>query len=608
MKFIVRALIGLVILVVIVVVGAYIALSTYDREELKAIAQEQGSAATGRQLTIDGPLDFKLSLTPAITVEDVSFANADWGTRPDMASMKRFELEVAILPLLTGEIEINRIVLIEPDIFLETNAAGKGNWELDLPPAPEQPQQAEGGMQLSRINGMTIERGNVTYRDGVTGEESAFFIEKLNGGAPSAEVLVVDMRGNADGVPVVLDAQLKASGQTYAIENADIEYGETNLSGSGSLALDGPRPKITAAFTSTMIDLAGLATQESAADETADAAAPARTSPYVFSPDPLPLGALRSVDADVTIEADNIQVTEKAVVTEAVIALALNDGDLNLTQLKGKAMQGTVDMTARLNAGVSPATLQTALTVTGLNYGDVLKTMDISEDVDGVIDIDVALSGRGNSMREIASTLNGHEEIVATDGIINNKLLALVSTGLGNIMGPLFGGQQETRLNCFINRFDITNGVANSRALVVDSDTFTVGGEGTVDLRDESLDLLFDIHTRDTALVSLAVPFRIKGTLADPSASPDPLATAKAAAGLARGVGDLLGGGGGDGGGGLLGRGEDALGGLLGGGGNPLGGLLGGGKKEEEPAPAADQTAAGDPQNACQHALQLIGR
>ena len=588
MKIFVRIVLGLVVLVIALGVIAYVVVSGYDREELKQIAQTQAKAATGRDLVIAGPLDFTISLSPAITIEDVTFANAAWGSQPHMASMKRFELELAIIPLLTGDIEINRLVLIEPEIFLETDRSGKGNWELDLADAaPEEP--AEGGLALAGVNAILIEDARVTYRDGITGEQSAFGLTRLSGSAPSAEILNVEAGGDADGVPFSLDARLKTSGDIYAIENADITYGKSDLTGSGSLAMGGARPKVTAQFKSSLIDLSSVEATGGQEGEPAPAGT-GPTGPYVFTTDPLPLGTLRAADAEFTIAVDTIRLSDKADITDAEIALTLANGDLNLTKLKGAAMKGTVDMTARLNASASPARLATRLDVSDLDYGEVLKTMDISEDVDGVINFEVDLQGRGNSMREIAATLSGHEQIVATDGIITNRLLALISSGLGDIMGPLLGSQKDTKLNCFISRFDMANGLATSRALVVDSTTFTIGGDGTVDLRDESLNLSFDTSTRQSALVSLAVPFRIKGTLAEPNAYPDPLGSAKGAAKLARGIGQLLGKNDKEG------EGDSKK--------DPFSSLLGALTGEEEEPPASHEV---EEISACEQALRTIG-
>src|SRR5690606_34891027 len=142
------------------------------------------------------------------------------------------------------------------------------------------------------------------------------------------------------------------------------------------------------------------------------------------------------------------------------------------------------------------------------------------------------LFGRGNSPRRVASSLNGESELEVGDGVISNRLLAIIGSGLNEIMNPLFGGQDTTGLNCVLSRIEFQEGIAIRRAAVIDTDTFSVAGSGRINLRDESLDLHFDTSSRVPALVSLAIPFNVRGTLKNPQFAPDPLGTAQRAAEL----------------------------------------------------------------------------
>ena len=82
------------------------------------------------------------------------------------------------------------------------------------------------------------------------------------------------------------------------------------------------------------------------------------------------------------------------------------------------------------------------------------------------------------------------------------------------------------QLNCFVNFFDIKNGLAKSTALALDTSYLTVVGEGTVNLKTEELNFAFKPVTKDTlgtkgladlGLGDLATPLRLTGTLAKPS-------------------------------------------------------------------------------------------
>ena len=81
---------GLVVVLVGVVVSGAAILSSMDFDEYKGLIAEQAKSATGRDLQIAGDLNLEISLNPAIAVDGVTFANADWGSKPAMLTVERF--------------------------------------------------------------------------------------------------------------------------------------------------------------------------------------------------------------------------------------------------------------------------------------------------------------------------------------------------------------------------------------------------------------------------------------------------------------------------------------------------------------------------------------
>jgi uncharacterized protein involved in outer membrane biogenesis len=124
----VAGLTGLVLLSVIIAVIYVSANLGQHKNKIEKIVEE----ATGREALIEGDLHLGLSLIPTVAVDGVSFGNAAWGTQPQMATVKSIEVKIALLPLLSGDIMVERLILIEPDIFIETDAEGRGNVLFEL--------------------------------------------------------------------------------------------------------------------------------------------------------------------------------------------------------------------------------------------------------------------------------------------------------------------------------------------------------------------------------------------------------------------------------------------------------------------------------------------
>jgi hypothetical protein len=158
--------------IVLLVVTVYVILLSYNYNGLKPEITRAVKDDTGRELTLGGDISLKIGFTPALVVKDVSFQNASWGLRPELAKIKRFEIKVRLLPLLSRRIEVKRLILIEPEILFETDISGKSNLAFettkkqDLTKGTDETKTG-GDWKLSALafNELQIEKGRITYID-----------------------------------------------------------------------------------------------------------------------------------------------------------------------------------------------------------------------------------------------------------------------------------------------------------------------------------------------------------------------------------------------------------------------------------------------------------
>jgi uncharacterized protein involved in outer membrane biogenesis len=194
--------IGLALLAVIAL--AFTVLMATDFNDYRDLVQQRMKAATGRDLVIAGDIDASLSLSPRLTAKQVSFRNAPWSDLPQMASLEEIEAEIALLPLLSGDIRIKEVVLRRGQVVVETNKDGVGNWVLDLQPAPAQTANASTTASgLPRIDRMTIEDVTLLYRDGKTGSQQTLAIKQFAAEAAGRGVRVA-IKGAWNDRPVEL--------------------------------------------------------------------------------------------------------------------------------------------------------------------------------------------------------------------------------------------------------------------------------------------------------------------------------------------------------------------------------------------------------------------
>src|SRR5713226_8614283 len=154
--------------VVVLLIAAATYVATLDFDRFRPLLAEQLKAATGRDVAIGGRLDLELSMTPTLEVGDVRFANAPGGTRPDMATISRLEAKIALLPLLSRRLQIDRFALTGADILLETYREGRGNWLFGAADGAPASAAAERSVTLA-VAVLTIKDSHFTYRNGRSG-------------------------------------------------------------------------------------------------------------------------------------------------------------------------------------------------------------------------------------------------------------------------------------------------------------------------------------------------------------------------------------------------------------------------------------------------------
>ena len=633
MRIRVGTVVKILVVVVVAVVAAGVAVvKSIDLNQYRGLIAEKAEAATGRKLTLAGDIYLKLfTLSPSIAIDDVSFANAPWGSRPEMAKLKRLEAQVALLPLLSKQIEIKRFVLVSPDILLETDANGKGNWEFGAAPppgggegaagAPAAPQGGGPAPQIT-VNEVDVKDGTLTYRNGKTKQTTTIELAGLSAKAdssasplvfeisgaynkapfeakgtlgPLAEIQAptkpfpVDVEAKAGGAKIKvvgtiaqlaaakgLDLNLSAEGKSLGdlavfapgvpaigpyrlaghvgdkdanmvIDHMDAMLGKSDLAGEVTL-VKADKPTVRANLTSKLIDLTelqaaagggapgGAANPEAAPQSTAAGGGDGR----LFSDAPLPVAGLKAANADVKLSAGKV-VTKGPVLDNLTVTLALNNGKLTIKPLQADVVGGRIDSETVLDASQSQPVLSVSAKARDLDLAALAAELKINQKISGKMNFEGVANGQGGSVRAIMAGLNGHTDLSIGEMRVDNTLMKIVMADLAKAVA---GSGDASKINCVVSRFDITKGLAESKVLVADAESVTIRGSGTINLATEQLNLYLDPSPKAAAVVDLAIPVKITGTLAKPSVAPDAMAAAKKLGSTVAGVAGAAGGAG----------------------------------------------------------------
>jgi AsmA family protein len=92
---------------------------------------------------------------------------------------------------------------------------------------------------------------------------------------------------------------------------------------------------------------------------------------------------------------------------------------------------------------------------------------------------------------------------------------------LGSVVLTKLLGDRQVKLHCMAADFKVTDGKANARQFIVDTDDATVHVTGTVDLATEKLDLTMKPDSKGLRIITLRAPIYLTGTFKNPDVSID---------------------------------------------------------------------------------------
>ena len=572
-------------LVALVLIGVAIAVATVDVNSFAEPLAARVRSATGRAFVIGGPIALHLSLEPTLRIDNVALGNAPWARAPDMMKVARVEAQVALLPLLHRRFEVVRITLVEPVIDLETDREGHGNWVFGTPSATpaEQgsPAAAVGLGPALGVDEVEVRNGRIDYRDGSSGEVTPIVVDALTVRSrdPNAPI-TGEFRGTIKGVAVALKgnlgsrAALQAQQWPYSVglsgtiagRNATLEskitaapgstridplaltFGELALQGTVNVDRTGARPRYVVDLHMARLVPEALALPAAAAAGAKSPAAPAPAPSHHLIPDqPLPLAFLRAADAEGSVLIDTVALPHGQALSQVRLRFGLRTGRLEITELSGTGLGGTVVLRGVVRA-LDDAAQGTALDVHAegrdLELAPLLALAGAQRDVKGGrtrITFDGKANGR--SLHDWAASLDGTALVLVGPAQLTNppgSSTALLDQ-LGGAINPFREAKGGTDLRCAVVRLPLRDGVAHvDRSIALETAEVGVSATGTVDLRNETFDLALRPQVRSGIPIDVAGfadLVRVKGPFEHPQIAIDPAKSAETIARIGAAIG-----------------------------------------------------------------------
>ena len=136
-----------------------------DWNQYKGQIVDRVAAELGREFVVSG--DISLSIVPKtkFSLNGIHIGNIDGASSPRMAHLKSLDVEVSLIPLLMGSMEIRRVILVEPQLILERLGDGRTNWTFITEGDSDPPTFIEAIFSDISFEEVFISKGSLQYID-----------------------------------------------------------------------------------------------------------------------------------------------------------------------------------------------------------------------------------------------------------------------------------------------------------------------------------------------------------------------------------------------------------------------------------------------------------
>jgi uncharacterized protein involved in outer membrane biogenesis len=530
----------------LITIGVWYAASTVDPVQLTKLLSSSVKTATGRDLKITGPVSLSFFPVISVSAEGVSLSNASWASDSDMLTLKRIDLNIKTLPLLSKRIEVGSVKLAGLELFLQKNGAGKANWDFstDASGGPSAANNDAGRSPVSdnliSVDSISIADAYIQYQDpsnaissyqirrlslAESGDKTVVFLAiklqeqalELSGKTGSLSRLL--KQWNVSSTQFPLDLNLTMNGKSMMIKGEVIKNQKTlpaiNLT-LNSKVFDWP--VLGASPNHPLLAVSGA--KSAVVLHQAQKPQPK----YLFSNESIPFDLLPQAKGEIIMNIGELNLPKRKPIENLQATLQLNGNVIDIPNLRFEMGKGSADLQIKLSGlDTSTPVLAAKGATKDFTLESLLARLDPGSKVSGgtmKMAFDVKTSG--SSLHQMASNSNGKIQLSINQARMGTNFLNdagdFVVTLLDS-MNPLRKKTSETVLECAVAYLPINNGQINiAKSVGIETDRLDAALAGSINLKTEAINLTIDPKEKSGITTGLDLTGMVKmgGTLADP--------------------------------------------------------------------------------------------
>ena len=332
--------------------------------------------------------------------------------------------------------------------------------------------------------------------------------------------------------PLSLHAALKGSADNLAVNALRARLGTTEASGDLHVRRANDRLAMDGTLASPAIDWAVL---------TRDAGRPVPPpipKDELFRHHPLAwaaVDALDGIDTSLKLQVQKLTLRSGVRLSDVAVTVDSHDDKVDLPAFSMQLLGGKASGSLKLVGAKRSAQLK--LEASGVQLERFFSERGRKVPVGGgPMQISASVGAHGDSLREMAATLDGLATIRGGATLIRSEKAGEVESLLTSMTGLLSEKDaSQIRLACFAGHLPFSHGIAANARVGARSDVSKLQASGTVDLKRQTVDLHGRVRARNgisLGIAALSGDISIAGRLRKPKMSLDPVGTPSALARL----------------------------------------------------------------------------
>lgn len=576
MKKLFKWILGLVgTLVALIVVLGIVAVIIFDSEDVKKQLVKTVKETTTADLVIEQELS--LSVFPWLQVETggVTLSQpASFKSDKNFLSVEQVAASIKLMPLFSGDIEVGAVTLSGTELNLITDRSGRSNLEALSDAQEKQAAQSDDSDEKSgSIGNLSLE--SLSLQNFTLNQYAG---QKLSQSFHLTSFEINDFKPE-ENTPIAAEGSLKAGGResqwgvtgelwvgkdfkqfkvnqlAAELENLSDQFSSVALDGDLVMSMEKSSTKVNhqgilrlngqpidvdlksgignttdldISLDAKRIELAGLLA--STGEKPQQASSQVDLSPVA--------DFLKSARIKGQLAVDEL-VLKNASFNKVSANLSNKGATLMLNPFKADAFQGHVETVASVNFAAKPLALAVQPQFENIQVGDLLAAFFEMDKLTGLGELDLDMKTKGAGVKQMLQNLNGTGKLQLSDGAFNGIDVAkLVETGL-NLQA--LNKENYSGKTTFAN---LSSNIRANKGLIelpnfnLNSPLFDLVGKASTDANKETIAGNFQLQLKGRLkeameakypkLKAKALPFELKGTWAEPSASIDIEALLKA--------------------------------------------------------------------------------